>query len=416
MSETMRAVVITEPGDADVLEVREVDRPQPGQGEVLVRVASSGINRADLLQRMGRYPAPEGWPRDIPGLELAGVVEAVGAGVEDVAEGDRVMGLLGGGGYAEYALSPAATLVPVPEDMPLHLAGAVPEAFMTAFDAVFAQCRLGGGETLLIHAVGSGVGTAAVQIARTAGARIIGTSRTPEKLEKAAELGMDHGVVGGTDAWPEEVMELTDGEGVDVILDLVGGPYLEGNQKVLGMKGRHIVVGVTGGTTAQVDLRALMGVRGSIIGTVLRARPLGEKIHLARAFIKRVLPRLESEAAVPVIDDVLAPEDAADAHRRMEENRTYGKLLLGWFEEEVEEDVEEEEVVEVESGDVEEAGEEAEGEGGSGEEADEDADSGDEDAEEGSEDEGSADADEGEVKTEPDAESDGTEEEEEEPS
>ncbi len=330
MGDTMRAVVVTRPGGPEVLEVREVPLPEPGRGEVRVRIAASGVNRADLLQRMGRYPAPPGWPADIPGLELAGVVDAVGPDVTTWAEGDAVMGVVGGGGYAEAAVVHERTLVPAPSGMSTREAGAVPEAFMTAFDAVFLQAGLASGETLLVHAAGSGVGTAALQLARAAGARTLGTSRTPDKLERARELGLDEAVEGGGDDWPQRVRELTGGRGVDVVLDLVGSPYLAGNLAVLAERARWIVVGVTGGRTAEMDLRALMSRRASITGTVLRARPLEEKGTLAAAFARRVVPLFERGALRPVVDDVYAPEDASEAHARMEENRTFGKLLLVW--------------------------------------------------------------------------------------
>ena len=329
MSESMRAVVITEFGEPEVLEVQDVPRPEPGASEVRVRVSTSGINRADLLQRVGRYPVPAGWPEDIPGLEFAGVVEAVGPGVASVSEGDPVMGILGGGGYAEYVVTHEHTLVPIPSTLNVEDAGAVPEAFMTAFDAVFLQEKLQAGETLLIHAVGSGVGTAALQMAVAAGARVIGTSRTPEKLERARELGLSDAVL-ADEGWPDSVMELTDGKGADVILDLVGGPYLEGNQKVLGMLGRHVVVGVPAGPVAEINLRTLMGRRASIRGTVLRARPLIEKTGLARAFSEWVCPLFEEGRARPVVDRILAPEEAPEAHRHVAENRTFGKVLLKW--------------------------------------------------------------------------------------
>ncbi len=329
MSETMRAVVIREPGGPEVLELRDVPRPRPGRGEVLVRVASSGINRADLLQRMGRYPAPEGWPTDIPGLELAGTVEALGPDVRDRRVGDVVMAIAGGGAYAEYITLPASTVVRAPRGLELTSAGSIPEAFETAFDAVFLQEGLSEGETLLVHAAGSGVGTAAVQIARAAGARTLGTSRTPEKLERAALLGLDVSIV-ADESWPERVLEVTEGRGVDVILDLVGAAYLSGNQRVLATGGRHVVVGVPSGAKAEVDLRALMGRRASIRGTVLRARSVDEKAALARAFEERVVPWFEEGRIEPVVDRTFTPAEAADAHRLMEENETFGKLLLVW--------------------------------------------------------------------------------------
>jgi putative PIG3 family NAD(P)H quinone oxidoreductase len=329
MSEKMRAVVIREPGEPEVLELVAVQRPEPGPGEVRVRVASSGLNRADLLQRRGRYPVPPGYPKDIPGLELAGNVDAVGVGVTAWAVGDAVMGILGGGGYAEYALSPASTLVPVPDGMDPVVAGAVPEVFMTAFDAAFVQEGLAAGETMLVHAVGSGVGTAAVQLALRAGANVIGTSRTPAKLDRAREVGLEHAVL-ADDHWPERVQELTGGRGVDVILDLVGGPYLEGNQRVIAERGRHIVVGVPGGSEATLSLRLLMARRASIRGTVLRARPLPEKEALASAFAEEVLPGFAARELRPVIDRTFPAAEAAAAHQYMEQNKNFGKILLEW--------------------------------------------------------------------------------------
>lgn len=326
---TMRAVVITRPGDPEVLEIREVERPTPGPEEVLVRVEASGVNRADLLQRQGRYPAPPGWPPEIPGLEFAGVVEAVGEGCRARSVGDRVMGIVGGGGYAELVAVHERATVAIPDALSPEEAGAVPEVFMTAFDAVFLQCGLKPGETLLVHAVGSGVGTAAVQLARAHGARTVGTSRTREKLERAAELGLDEGVE-ADERWPSRVAEATGGRGADVVLDLVGAPYIPGNLEVLAERGRWIVVGVPGGPKGEIDLRALMGKRASITGTVLRARPLAEKIALADAFEAEVAPLFERGEVRPVIDTVYPANRVSDAHRRMEANLNFGKLVLTW--------------------------------------------------------------------------------------
>lgn len=325
----MKAIVMRAPGGPEVLELRDVPRPDPGPGEVRVRVAASGLNRADLSQRLGRYPAPPGSPQDILGLELSGTVDALGVGARGLAVGDRVIGVLGGGGYAEYALSPAETLVRAPAGMLLTTAGAVPEVFMTAYDAAFLQEGLKAGETLLVHAVGSGVGTAAVQLARRAGATVIGTSRTADKLARAAQLGLGHGVLADA-AWPDRVLELTRGRGVDVILDLVGGAYLAGNQRVVAERGRHIVVGVPAGSEANFSLRALMGRRASIRGTVLRARPVAEKAALARAFERDVLPAFEAGELLPVIDRVFPASAVAEAHRLMESNESFGKILLEW--------------------------------------------------------------------------------------
>lgn len=329
MAKTMRAVVITEVGGPDVLQVRDVARPTPAGGEILVRVAASGVNRADLLQRRGGYAAPSGSPQDIPGMEFAGTVEAVGPGVDRWREGDAVMGIVGGGAYAEFVVTHADATVPVPAGMDVERAGAIPEVFMTAFDAVFVQEGLKQGETLLVHAVGSGVGTAALQLGRAFGATVLGTARTPGKLEQAAALGLEHAILGDDD-WPERVMEITGGRGADVILDLVGGPYLAGNQKVLARRGRHIVVGVTGGARVDIDLRALMARRGSIRGTVLRSRPLEEKVALTRAFERDALPSFASGALRPVVDRILAAAEAPEAHRLLETNATFGKVLLRW--------------------------------------------------------------------------------------
>jgi putative PIG3 family NAD(P)H quinone oxidoreductase len=334
----MRAVVMSGAGGPEVLGLREVDRPEPWEGEVRVRVSRSGLNRADLSQRRGRYPAPPGWPADILGLEFSGAIDALGEGVEGWAVGDRVMGIVGGGGYGEYLVTHHRTLIPIPESLDDDGAGAVPEVFLTAYDAMILQSRLAPGETVLIHAAGSGVGTAAIQLAALVGATSLGTSRTPEKLERARGLGLGRGILAGGDAggdrgdsdWAEEVLAATDGRGVDVILDLVGGAYLSGNQRVIASGGRHIVVGVPGGTRAEVDLRLLMGKRASIRGTVLRARPLDEKIELAEAFTRDILPALAAGRVAPVVDRILPAESVGEAHRYLESNESFGKVLLSW--------------------------------------------------------------------------------------
>ena len=324
----MRAVLITNFGDAEVLRLDSVPNPEPSSREVLVKVHASGVNRADLLQRRGLYPPPPG-ESEVPGLEFAGVVEEVGAAVTRWSAGQRVMGIVGGGGYAERVVVDERVALRVPPGMDLTVAGAIPEVYMTAFDAVFRQAGLKSGETLLIHAVGSGVGTAAVQLARRAGARTIGTSRTGAKLERAAEMGLDVGLNGG-DAWDEAVMDATGGRGVDVILDLVGAPYLAKNQAAIAVGGRHVVVGVPGGSRAEIDLRALMARRARLFGTVLRARGVAEKAALAREFGAEVVPGFVDGSLVPVIDRVFAVTEAADAHRRMEANRNFGKIVMVW--------------------------------------------------------------------------------------
>lgn len=329
--EQMRAVVITEPGGPEVLEVQRVRRPVPGPGEVRVRVRSGGVNRADLIQRTGNYPAPPGWPQEIPGLEFAGVVDRTGPGVRRWEEGDEVMGLVGGGGYAAYVVAHERTLVRVPRGVDPAIAGAIPEVFMTAYDAVFRQAELGVGESILVHAVGSGVGTAAVQLANAAGAWSVGTSRTEEKVDRATTMGLNVGIVADDD-WPEKVRRALRDRGADVILDLVGAAYLEGNLSVLAEGGRHMVVGVPGGSDGRIDLRSLMASRGRIRGTVLRARPLEQKASLAREFEDRIVPLFEGGGLEPVVHRTFRPGEAGKAHRLMQANRNFGKLLIRWDE------------------------------------------------------------------------------------
>jgi NADPH:quinone reductase len=322
-------VRIREPGGPEVLVPGTLELPPPARGEVRVRVAVSGVNRADLLQRRGVYPPPPGFPADVPGLEFSGTVSELGPGCRLRAGGDRVMGIVGGGGYAREVVGDERETLRVPEGLTTEEGGAVPEVFLTAWDALFGQAGLRAGEVVLIHAVGSGVGTAALQLARRAGARTVGTSRTPEKVERALAMGLDDGVVAGED-WPARVHDALGEGGADVILDLVGGAYLEGNLEVLGERARWVVVGVPGGSTGPLDLRRLMSRRALIRGTVLRPRPREEKARLAREFERLVVPGFETGSLRPVVDSVLAARDAPEAHRRIEANETFGKMLLSW--------------------------------------------------------------------------------------
>ncbi|MXX56857.1 MAG: NAD(P)H-quinone oxidoreductase [Gemmatimonadetes bacterium] len=324
----MRAVVIPEFGGPEVLRLDAVPHPTPSRREVVVRVHASGVNRADTLQRRGLYPPPPG-ASEVPGLEFAGVVDEVGDAVTRWRHGDRVIGIVAGGGCAERVAVDERVAVAVPDGMDMTVAGAIPEVYMTAYDAVFLQAGLERGETLLIHAVGSGVGTAALQLARRAGAVTIGTSRTASKLDRAAAMGLDVGVPGEAE-WDEEVMDATGGRGADVILDLVGAPYLARNQAAIAQRGRHVVVGVPGGIRASLDLRLLMARRARIFGTVLRARSVEEKAGLARDFTKSVLPGFADGALEPAIDRVFPAARVADAHRRMEANENFGKIVLVW--------------------------------------------------------------------------------------
>ncbi|MBX6365285.1 MAG: NAD(P)H-quinone oxidoreductase [Gemmatimonadetes bacterium] len=326
----MRAIVITRPGGPEVLEERTVADPEPGPGQVRVRVQAAGVNRADLLQRRGAYPAPAGWPADIPGLEYAGAVDRTGPGADRWSPGDRVMGLVGGGAYAEYVVVDERAVVAVPEALSAEEAAAVPEAFVTAHDALFTQLDLRAGETLLIHAVGSGVGTAALQLAKAAGATVLGTQRSAWKLERARTLGLDVAIPGGADDFADAVVRETGGRGVDAILDLVGGAYLPGNIRCLAPRGRLIVVGLVAGRRAELDLDRVLTRRLHILGTVLRSRSEGEKIEATRAFADAVLPLLESRVVRPIVDTIYPMPEASEAHRAMEENRNFGKLVLRW--------------------------------------------------------------------------------------
>ncbi|HEX6971574.1 MAG TPA: NAD(P)H-quinone oxidoreductase [Limnochordia bacterium] len=322
----MRAVVIRRPGDIDALAIAEVPRPEPGTGEVRVRVIAAGINRADLLQRRGRYPAPPGVPADIPGLEFAGVIDAAGPGVARLQEGMRVFGLVGGGAQAEYLIVPAGMCTPIPDNLDFVAAAAVPEAFITAFDALFNQGRLRLGERVLVHAVGSGVATAALQLAVRAGAEVWGTSRSPAKVERALGLGLAAGLP--AEGFAAAARAKSGGRGVDLILDFVGGPYLQANVEALAPQGRLICLGLLGEPRKALDLGAVLAKRLRIIGAVLRSRSLDEKLALIRQFQAHVVPLLASGAVRPVIDRVLPREAVGEAHAALERNETFGKIVL----------------------------------------------------------------------------------------
>jgi NADPH:quinone reductase len=328
----MKAVRFTGKGGPEVVELAEVETPVPQRGEVLVRVRAAAMNRADLLQRRGLYPPPPGYREDIPGLELAGEVASVGAGVTAWKAGDRVMAIASGEAQAEFAVTHERMLLRVPDGLTLEEAGAIPEAGMTAHDALFTLGGLRPGGTVLIHAVGSGVATAALQIARAAGALTIGTSRTADKLERAAALGLDHGLLVGREApaFAEEVRRLTGRRGASVILDFVGAPYVAENLACLAPGGRLISIGTLAGPKATVDLGLLMRSRGSIVGTVLRQRPLEEKIAATTAFGRDVVPLVAAGRVKPVVDAVLPAARAREAHERMEANDSFGKIVLAF--------------------------------------------------------------------------------------
>jgi NADPH:quinone reductase len=322
----MRAIIITRPGGPEVLEIQNVGMPTPAGEQVRVRVRASGVNRADLLQRAGGYPAPPGSPPNIPGLEFAGEVDAVGPLVRAWQPGQRVMGLAGGGAQAEYVLAHEGLLVEIPQNLDFVQAAAVPEVFTTAHDALITQAGLQMGERVLIHAVGSGVGTAAIQLAHATGATTFGTSRTPRKLELARELGLDVGL--SDQNFASEVLRLTGGEGVHVVLDFIGAPYLEQNLHALAMWGRIIFLSTMGGPQANVNLGLLMGKRILMRGVTMRTRTLEEKLAATRSFATGVLPLLASGKVKPVIEQVYPMEEVAEAHIVMGESRNFGKLVV----------------------------------------------------------------------------------------
>lgn len=323
-----RAVRIREFGGPEVLELFEFTPRPPGFGEILVRVEAAGLNRADLLQRRGLYPAPPGSPADIPGLEYAGVVEEAGEGA-GWKVGDRVMGIVGGGAMATHLTVSGREAIPIPSGMGATDAAAIPEVFLTAFDALFLQGGLCLGERLLVHAVGSGVGTAALQLAREAGAFTLGTSRTREKLDRCRAMGLDVAIL--TDGrFAEEVRAGTGGKGADVVLDLVGASYLEENLAALAPRGRLVCVGLLGGAKGNFPLGVLLQKRATVVGTVLRSRPPEEKAQLAQRFTREILPLFEDGRLKPVVEAVFSFEQVAEAHRLLETNRTFGKVILSW--------------------------------------------------------------------------------------
>jgi len=326
----MRAVVITRPGGPEVLELQERPTPIPRAGEILVRVRASAVNRADLLQRQGLYPAPPGAPTDIPGLEYAGEVAAVSPGVTQWKEGDRVFGITGGGAYADFVTVDAETAARIPDHLDWKEAGAVPEAFITAHDALVVQARVQRGESVLIHAVGSGVGLASSQIAAAWNARPFGTARTAEKVEKAKRYGLVDGLVieNDVEALVPACERWTSGKGIDVTLDLVGGDYVGASIRASGLRGRIMLIGTVAGRQSTIPTGMVLGKRLTLRGTVLRARSLDEKRAVTAAFAAEVVPLLDSGALAPTIDSVFDLAQAGDAHERVAGNATFGKVVL----------------------------------------------------------------------------------------
>lgn len=329
--QAMRAIVISSHGGIDGINLQEVEMPPPPTADqVQVRVHAAGLNRADILQRMGHYPAPPGYPRHIPGLEFAGEVVSLGDQVRQWKIGDRVFGITGGGAQSEFVVVPDAHLARIPPNLDFIGAAAIPEAFITAHDALFSRARLQVGETILIHAVASGVGTAAMQLARAAGAAVLGSSRTREKLEAVRKLGLDEGIVvkESPNDFVEAVAHLTNERGVDVIVDLVGGTYFAGNLRAIATCGRIICVGTTAGGKCEADLGLVLRKRITIIGTVLRTRSTAEKAIATTAFAAHVLPLIVRGIVRPVVDRAFPASEIRNAHRYLESNQSLGKVVL----------------------------------------------------------------------------------------
>jgi len=323
----MHCVEISTPGTPEVLKL--VDRPDPvaGRGEVLIRVAAAGVNRPDVMQRRGLYPPPPG-ASDLPGLEVAGIVELLGEGVTEWHVGDRVCALVSGGGYATLCVAPAPQCLPVPAGMDLVTAAAIPETFFTVWTNVFDRGRLRSGETALFHGGSSGIGTTAIQLASARGARVLATAGSDEKCRACERLGAERAINYRTEDFVDVVKQLTNGRGVDLILDIVGGDYIPRDLASLAVEGRLVVIGFMGGDTATIDFRRVLGRRLTITGSTLRPRSVAEKGQIAAEVRREVWPLLESGKVKPLIYRTFALGDAAAAHRLMESSEHVGKIVL----------------------------------------------------------------------------------------
>jgi putative PIG3 family NAD(P)H quinone oxidoreductase len=324
----MKAVLLKQFGGPEVLYVGDAPKPEPGENQVRIRVMASTVNRADLHQREGNYPPPPG-ESEILGLEASGVVDAVGPGVEGWQSGDRVMSLLAGGGYAEYALAYAGHLLPVPDNLDFESAACVCETYITAFLNVFLIGELKDGQAVMLHGGGGGVNTAGIQLCRTlVPDSKIAVTASAGKVERVRQLGADWVIDYQNEDFAERIATFTADRGVDVILDHIGAAYLEKNLKSLAIGGRLVIIGLLGGAQAELNLGSMMVKRQRIIGSVIRARPVAEKADITAAFRDRVLPRLADGTIVPLIDSVFPMHAAADAHRTMAESRHFGKIVI----------------------------------------------------------------------------------------
>jgi len=323
----MKAVVFDEPGDEDVLRVAEVPAPDLGEHDVRIAIAGAGVNRADLLQRRGLYPPPPG-SSEIIGLECAGTLTEIGAGIDDLAVGDRVMALLTGGGYATETVVPSICVMRTPQGFTDLQAAAVPEVFITAFLNLFLIGGLESGSTALVHGGSGGVGTAAIQLAKCAGARVFVTAGSEDRCRACLELGADAAFNHRQDDFSSATLDATDGHGVEIVLDCIGGAYLDRHLDVMAPYGRLVVIGLQGGAKAELDLGRLMRKRLAITGSTLRARPVDEKGRIIEAFVRRFGAELVTGAIRPIVDRVLPIEEAAEAHRLLAAGEIFGKLVL----------------------------------------------------------------------------------------
>jgi putative PIG3 family NAD(P)H quinone oxidoreductase len=323
----MKAITLPSFGGPEALVLADVDPPAPRAGEVLVRVVAAGVNRADTLQRQGHYSPPAG-ESEVPGLEVSGVIEALGEDVDDWAVGDEVCALLAGGGYAEKVRVPAGQVLPVPEGVSLVDAAALPEVVCTVWSNVFLIANLQPGETLLVHGGSSGIGTMAIQLARQVGARVIVTAGSAAKLEACRELGAEVLVNYRDEDFVEAVTQATEGKGADVILDIVGAKYLSRNLSALATSGRLVIIGMQGGSRGELDIGALLAKRAAVIATSLRARPAQEKATIVAAVREHVWPLVAAGRVQPIVQSRHPLADAAVAHRELEASEHVGKILL----------------------------------------------------------------------------------------
>ena len=324
---TMTAIEIPAPGGPEVLRLTRRTTPVPGPGEALIQVAAAGVNRLDVMQRQGRYPAPPG-ASDIPGVELAGMVVSVGEDVASLRVGDRVCALVAGGGYAEYCVAPAAQCLPIPGRLDFIQSAGIPETFFTVWTNVFELGRLAAGESLLLHGGSSGIGTTAIQLARARGARVFATAGSAEKCKACEQLGAERAINYRTEDFVQVVRNLTGGGGVNVILDMVGGDYFARNIDVLAVEGRLVQIAFLRGAKVEIDLLAITQRRLTITGSTLRSRNVAEKGAIARAVHKEVWPLIESGQVTPVIHATFPLAQAAEAHRLMESGSHIGKIIL----------------------------------------------------------------------------------------